>query len=105
MPTFSVRPPTGVADTPIEFTVTTGRAPRDRGEAAIGPATARALRVGIGSTVTVGDSHQQLHDLPPGAFFGAGPILQCAAVHELGHKILLALEVPGVIDGQDVRVI
>jgi ABC-type antimicrobial peptide transport system permease subunit len=60
VPTFSVRPPTGVADTPIEFTVTTGRAPRDRGEAAIGPATARALRVGIGSTVTVGDSHQRV---------------------------------------------
>lgn len=54
VPAFSVRPPAGVAETPIQFTTTSGRAPRELGEAAIGPATADALHVGVGNTVTVG---------------------------------------------------
>jgi predicted lysophospholipase L1 biosynthesis ABC-type transport system permease subunit len=58
VPAFSVRPPVGVAETPIQFTTTSGRAPRDLGEAAIGPATADALHVGVGSTVTVGDKRR-----------------------------------------------
>ncbi len=53
-PVFSVRPMAGASSTPIGFTLTSGRAPRGRGEAAIGPATAKDLHVGIGDTVSVG---------------------------------------------------
>jgi hypothetical protein len=55
-PVFSVRPITGATTTPITFTLTSGRVPRGRGEAAIGPATARDLHVGIGDTIAVGHS-------------------------------------------------
>jgi hypothetical protein len=58
VPAFSLRPPAGVAETPIQLTITSGRAPRELGEAAIGPATADALHVRVGSTVTVGDSRR-----------------------------------------------
>jgi hypothetical protein len=37
-----------------------GHAPQGRGEAAIGPATAKDLRVGIGDTVSVGASHARV---------------------------------------------
>jgi hypothetical protein len=53
-PVFSVRPIAGASATPIAFTVISGHAPRNRTEAAIGPATAKDLDVGIGDTVTVG---------------------------------------------------
>ena len=53
-PVFSVRAPTGASSTPIGFTLVAGQAPRGRDEAAIGPATAKDLHVGIGDTVSVG---------------------------------------------------
>jgi hypothetical protein len=56
-PVFSVRPIAGASTTPISFTLTSGRAPRGLGEAAIGPATAQDLHVGLGDTVSVGASH------------------------------------------------
>jgi ABC-type lipoprotein release transport system permease subunit len=56
-PVFSVRPIAGASTTPITFTLTSGRAPRGRGEAAIGPATAQDLHVGLGDTVSVGAAH------------------------------------------------
>jgi FtsX-like permease family/MacB-like periplasmic core domain len=59
-PVFSVRPIAGASTTPITFTLTSGRAPRGRGEAAIGPATAEDLHVGIGDTVPVGASHARV---------------------------------------------
>jgi ABC-type lipoprotein release transport system permease subunit len=59
-PVFSVRPIAGASTTPITFTVISGRAPRGRGEAAIGPATAKDLHVGIGDTVSVGASHTRV---------------------------------------------
>jgi hypothetical protein len=59
-PVFSVRPIIGASATPISFTLTSGRAPRGRGEAAIGPATAKDLHVGIGDTVSVGKSHTRV---------------------------------------------
>jgi ABC-type antimicrobial peptide transport system permease subunit len=54
VPTFALRPITGTSGTPISFTLTSGRAPSGLGEAAIGPATAKDLHVGIGDTVSVG---------------------------------------------------
>jgi ABC-type antimicrobial peptide transport system permease subunit len=59
-PVFSVRPIAGASATPITFTMTSGHAPRGRGEAAIGPATAKDLHVGIGDTVSVGASHARV---------------------------------------------
>ena len=59
-PVFSVRPIAGASTTPITFTLISGRAPRGRGEAAIGPATAKDLHVGIGDTVSVGASHTRV---------------------------------------------
>jgi hypothetical protein len=59
-PVFSVRPIAGASATPITFALTSGRAPRGRGEAAIGPATAKDLHVGIGDTVSVGASHDRV---------------------------------------------
>jgi hypothetical protein len=59
-PVFSVRPITGTSTTPIAYTLVSGRAPRGRGEAAIGPATAKDLHVGIGDTVTVGALHARV---------------------------------------------
>jgi FtsX-like permease family len=53
-PVFSVRPIAGASATPIAFTVISGRAPQNRTEAAIGPATAKDLGLGIGDTVSVG---------------------------------------------------
>jgi FtsX-like permease family len=59
-PVFSVRPVTGASSTPITFTLISGRAPRGRGEAAIGPATAKDLHVGIGDTVSVAAAHPRV---------------------------------------------
>ena len=55
-PTFAIRPMVDGRSTPISFTVVSGRSPARRGEAAIGPATAKDLRVHIGDTVGVGDA-------------------------------------------------
>jgi hypothetical protein len=59
-PVFSVRPIVGQSATPISFTVISGRAPEVRGEAAIGPATAADLHVGMGDIVSVGASHTRV---------------------------------------------
>lgn len=59
-PVLSVRPIAGASAAAITFTLTSGRAPRGPGEAAIGPATAKDLHVGIGDTVSVGASHARV---------------------------------------------
>jgi ABC-type lipoprotein release transport system permease subunit len=59
-PLFSVRPVAGAYTTPIAFTLISGRAPSGRGEAAIGPATAKELHVAIGDTVSVGAAHTRV---------------------------------------------
>jgi hypothetical protein len=53
-PTFSIRPMSGSTSSPIMFTLTSGRAPTS-GEAAIGPATAHDLHIGVGDTLRVGN--------------------------------------------------
>jgi hypothetical protein len=53
-PTFTMRPLGNARSTPLAFTLVAGRAPVRLGEAAIGPATAKDLHVGIGDTTTVG---------------------------------------------------
>jgi len=53
-PVFSVRPIAGASSTPIQFTLLSGHAPHGRGQAAIGPATAKDLHVEVGDTVSVG---------------------------------------------------
>jgi hypothetical protein len=55
-PTFTVQPPPGADDTPIDLVLTDGREPTEPDEIAMGPATADRLGVGIGDTVTVGES-------------------------------------------------
>ena len=57
VPTFMLRPVGRARGAPVELTLTSGRAPRIAHEGAIGPATARELRVGVGDTVKVGTSH------------------------------------------------
>jgi ABC-type antimicrobial peptide transport system permease subunit len=69
-PVFTARPIAGAASTSIGFTVTGGRAPRGRGEAAIGPATAKDLHVGIGDTVSVGASHARVRIVGTALFPG-----------------------------------
>ncbi len=56
-PVFTARPMAGMSTTGISFTLTSGRAPKGMGEAAIGPATANDLHVGIGDVVPVGPSN------------------------------------------------
>jgi ABC-type antimicrobial peptide transport system permease subunit len=58
VPGFTIRQNADEA-APVSFTVVAGHAPTRAGEAAIGPATAKALHVGIGDTVTVGPNHQR----------------------------------------------
>jgi hypothetical protein len=53
VPTFTVRPPPS-SDATIGLVTIEGRDPQQADEAAIGPATARLLHVGIGDTMTVG---------------------------------------------------
>jgi predicted lysophospholipase L1 biosynthesis ABC-type transport system permease subunit len=59
-PVFSVRPIAGASSTPIQFTLISGHAPHGRGEAAIGPATAKDLHVEVGDTVSVGPRHDRV---------------------------------------------
>ena len=56
VPTFAIRD-NGQGKPNVGLALTSGRAPGSDGEAAIGPATARNLHLGIGDTVTVGDAH------------------------------------------------
>jgi ABC-type antimicrobial peptide transport system permease subunit len=60
VPAFMLRPVGKARGAPIELTLTSGRAPRDASEGAIGPATARELRVGVGDTVRVGASNHRV---------------------------------------------
>jgi FtsX-like permease family len=69
-PVFSVRPITGASSTPITFTLTSGRAPRGLGEAAIGPATAKDLHVGVGDTVSVAAAHARVRIVGEALFPG-----------------------------------
>ena len=59
-PVFAVRPIAGASTTPITFTLISGHAPKGVGEAAIGPATAKDLHVGIGDVVSVGAAHSRV---------------------------------------------
>jgi ABC-type antimicrobial peptide transport system permease subunit len=69
-PVFAVRPIAGASTAPIGFTLTAGHAPRGPGEAAIGPATAKDLHVGISDTVTVGASHTRVRIVGTALFPG-----------------------------------
>lgn len=59
-PVFSIRPVVGTSTTSIKFKVIPGRAPRTRGEAAIGPATAKDVHVGIWDTGSVVSSDHRV---------------------------------------------
>lgn len=54
-PIFSVRALDGGSTAPVRYTLLSGTVPRKAGEAAIGPATARELRVHVGDTIGAGD--------------------------------------------------
>ncbi|MET0914005.1 MAG: FtsX-like permease family protein [Acidimicrobiales bacterium] len=60
VPTFAVRPTPGADVSPIDLVLTSGRAPEGTDEAAIGPASAADLGVGVGDEVTVGATDQQV---------------------------------------------
>ena len=60
VPTFAVRPPPGADESPIKLVLTSGRAPAGTDEAAIGPASAADLDVGVGDKITVGTTDQQV---------------------------------------------
>ena len=49
----------------------------------------------------VGDARQKLDGLPP----RSAPVLECAAVYELGNDEQSPLNVPGVVDREDVRMV
>lgn len=55
VPTFAFRTPEGGGPSPIGLTLTSGHAPEQSGQAAMGPATAKDLDVKVGDTVLVGD--------------------------------------------------
>jgi ABC-type lipoprotein release transport system permease subunit len=55
VPTFAFRAPDGSGVSPIGLTLTSGHAPEQVGQAAIGPATAKDLGVKVGDAVLVGD--------------------------------------------------
>ena len=54
---------------------------------------------------SVGHTGQQLRRLAPGALFLFDPGVESSAVDELGYEVLSALEIAGVVDSQDVRVV
>ena len=58
-----------------------------------------------GGREAISDANQQLDDLPPAPARTGFPIPERAAVHELGHQILTALEFAGIVNGEDMRVI
>ena len=53
----------------------------------------------------VGDAGQQLDGLAPPAFRGSCPVPERAAVDELRHEILAALELARVVHREDMRVV
>jgi len=61
VPMFTLQNRAGDAATPIDFTVTEGRAPADNDEIAIGPKTADDLDAGIGDTVKLGEGGATAH--------------------------------------------
>jgi ABC-type lipoprotein release transport system permease subunit len=61
VPTFMFRPLGRSDRDPITLTLTSGRAPRNADEAAVGPATARELRVHVGDTIHVGAGGRSMH--------------------------------------------
>jgi hypothetical protein len=56
VPTWAVRPLGGHRSTTVSLVTLDGRAPAKTGEAAIGPATARILHLGVGDTIEVGEA-------------------------------------------------
>ena len=60
VPTFMFRPIHEADREPIALTLTSGRAPGKSGEAAIGPASARELRIKVGDTVRVGTVRREV---------------------------------------------
>jgi ABC-type lipoprotein release transport system permease subunit len=67
VPTFAVRD-NGTGKPNVALAVTSGRAPTADGEAAIGPATARDLHVGMGGSVAVGDRGESVRVVGIGLF-------------------------------------
>ena len=53
----------------------------------------------------VGYAGQHLHRLAPRMFLLFGPGMKCPAVHEFGYQVLPALEITGVVDSQNVRMV
>ena len=54
---------------------------------------------------SVGHACQQFYDLPPRALLGFRPILQRAAVHVFGDKVLPAFDLTYIVYRQNVRMI
>ncbi|HVJ98187.1 MAG TPA: FtsX-like permease family protein, partial [Acidimicrobiia bacterium] len=68
VPTFTVDAADSSTGPPIAFTLLDGRAP-DRGEAVIGPKTARDLgNIGIGDTIRIGEKARPVHIVGLGLF-------------------------------------
>ena len=60
---------------------------------------------GVCGGQAVGDADEQLDDLPPRALVGPRPVSERAAVDELRDQILPAVELPDVVDREDVRMV
>jgi hypothetical protein len=54
---------------------------------------------------SVGHTEQQPDHVMPGARFAPNPFLERAAVDEFSDQVLAAVELAGVVHGEDVRVI
>jgi hypothetical protein len=54
---------------------------------------------------SIGHAHQQLDDLPPAPRLRSRPIPQRAAVYELSDQVLAPVQLPGIVDGENVRMI
>ena len=53
----------------------------------------------------VAHAHQQVDDLPPRPRLRPGPILERAAVDELGDQILPAVDLAGIVHRENVRMV
>ena len=60
---------------------------------------------GVGGGQAIRDAGQQLHDLPPRALLAVRPVLERAAIDELGHQVLLAVRFAGFEDREDVGMV
>ena len=60
---------------------------------------------GVRGGQPVGHSSEQLHDLPPARLLALRPVLQRAAIDELGDDILAPFELPDVMHRQNVRMV